>query len=89
MRLTRRQAWLLVGAAAWTWYVWLSRIFNIVSGAGDQTRSTGFKAVHVALALVSVVLLTPVGWIGVKTLRSGRDSSGGSDPTERVPARRP
>jgi hypothetical protein len=86
MRLTRRQAWLLVGAAAWTWYVWLTRIWNIV---GDETRSTGFKAVHIALAVVSVVLLTPVGWIGFKALRHGRDDSDTSGAAGPVSARRP
>ena len=86
MRLTRRQAWLLVGAAAWTWYVWLTRIWNIVA---DETRSTGFKAVHVALAVVSVALLTPVGWIGIRSLRSGREGSGASGVSERVDTRLP
>ena len=35
----------------WTVYVWATRIWNIV---GDSDRSTGFKVVHVLLALVSV-----------------------------------
>jgi hypothetical protein len=86
MRLTRRQGWLLVGAAAWTWYVWLTRIWNIVA---DETRSTGFKAVHIALAVVSVALLTPVGWIGIRSLRSGGDGSGASNFSERVDTRLP
>ena len=84
MRLTSRQAWLLLVAAAWTWYVWLSRIWNIVA---DETRSMGFKAVHIALALVSIALLTPVGWIGLKALRPDRDDSGTADSRGSVPSR--
>ncbi|MGH2720831.1 MAG: hypothetical protein ACRDJO_04405 [Actinomycetota bacterium] len=72
MRLTRRQAWLMVVAAGWTWYIWLARIWNIVS---EPAHSVPFKAVHSALALVSVVLLTPIGVIGIRALRSGSDGS--------------
>lgn len=86
MELTRRQAWLLVGAAAWTWYIWLTRIWNIVQ---DAAHSAQFKAVHIALALVSVVLLTPVGLIGIKALRTNRTDRPNSGSSERLTARRP
>ena len=86
MRLTRGQAWLMVGAAGWTWYIWVTRIWNIVS---DPAHSAQFKAVHSALALVSVALLTPIGVIGIKALRAGRDGSATGSSAERVPARRP
>jgi hypothetical protein len=87
MQLTRRQAWLLVGAAAWTWYVWLSRIWNIVA---DQTRTAQFKAAHIALAVVSVVLLTPVGLIGIRGIRRPEvEDPSASGAGKRAPARRP
>lgn len=85
MRLTRRQAWLMVVAAGWTWYIWLTRVWNIVS---EPAHSVPFKAVHSALALVSVVLLTPIGVMGIRALRSGKAGSGDGSPA-RVPARRP
>ena len=80
MRLSRRQAWLLVGAAAWTWYVWVTRIWNILA---NPAHDFGFKAVHTALAIVSIALLTPVGILGIKALRSLRTSS---PPTSGTPS---
>ena len=49
--MTRRDRWTLRAFAAWTVYVWVTRIGNVV---GDDARGFGFKAVHVVLALVSV-----------------------------------
>ncbi|MDP9441663.1 MAG: hypothetical protein M3P34_05705 [Actinomycetota bacterium] len=37
--------------AVWTIWIWGTRIWNIV---GDEGRTTGFKVVHIVLALVSV-----------------------------------
>lgn len=51
--LTFRDALVLRVFAVWTIWVWGTRIWNIW---GDDDRSVGFKAVHTALALVSVVL---------------------------------
>jgi hypothetical protein len=64
--LTRRAAFVLLGAAGWTLFVWLTRIWNIL---GDADRSTGFKVVHAVLALVSVAFGVAVGWIGWRALR--------------------
>ena len=49
--MSRTDALILRTAAAWTIFIWVTRIRNIL---GDETRSTGFKAVHTVLALVSV-----------------------------------
>ncbi|HET9441852.1 MAG TPA: hypothetical protein VFO65_00945 [Acidimicrobiales bacterium] len=49
--MTARHRLVLRAFAAWTVWVWGTRIWNIV---GDDGRSAGFKAVHVVLALVSV-----------------------------------
>ena len=49
--MTRRDALVLRAFAAWTLYVWGTRIWNLL---GDDTRSLAFKAVHSGLALVSV-----------------------------------
>ena len=49
--MSRIDAVILRSAAAWTIFIWVTRIRNIL---GDETRSTGFKAVHTILALVSV-----------------------------------
>ena len=49
--MSRRDAIILQSAAAWTLFIWVTRIRNIL---GDETRDTAFKVVHVALAVVSV-----------------------------------
>ncbi len=48
----RDRVWLRV-TVGWTLFVWLVFTKNIV---GDPKHSFGFKAVHVALAIVSIVL---------------------------------
>ena len=59
--MTRAQRLVLRAFSIWTVYVWGTRIWNTV---GDDERSTAFKAVHVALALVSVVLAV-AAWVVV------------------------
>ena len=49
---SRDRLWLRV-TVGWTLFVWLVFTKNIV---GDPKHSFGFKAVHVALAVVSIVL---------------------------------
>ncbi len=60
--------------AVWTTLVWVVRAGDIAL-SGD--RDPGFVAVHVALAVVSVGL----GWVAVRSARSGvgRTSSSGVD----------
>jgi hypothetical protein len=59
----------LLAAAAWTLFIWLTRIANIL---GDDDRSTGFKVVHVVLAAVSVGFAIAIGTIGLRALRARR-----------------
>jgi hypothetical protein len=58
--MTRRQSRILIAAAVWTLYVWISRIV-IMAG---QDESTGFKVVHGILALVSIAFALAIGKIG-------------------------
>ena len=62
MTLTRRQSRILLAAAVWTLYVWISRIV-IMAG---QDESTGFKVVHGILALVSIGFALAIGKIGLQ-----------------------
>jgi len=71
--MTRRAAWVLVGAAAWTFYVWISRVV-ILAG---QDESTAFKVVHFGLAAISIGFGIAVGAIGVRALRGRRTDSAG------------
>jgi hypothetical protein len=57
---------LLLAAAVWTWFIWVVRIINI---AGNG-HSAAFVAVHVGLAAVSLLLAVPVGYVGLRLLRS-------------------
>ena len=66
--MSRRAAGVLLAAAAWTLFVWLTRINNLV---GDD-RSTAFKVVHVTLAGVSVAFAIAIGWIGLTAWRRSR-----------------
>jgi hypothetical protein len=62
MKRTRTRANVLLAAAAWTLWVWGTRIWNI---AQDPDTTFGFKAVHAALAAVSVAFaaaLAVIGW---------------------------
>jgi hypothetical protein len=62
MQLLRRRSTLLLAAAAWTIWVWATRIWNILN---DPAHDAAFKAVHSLLALVSIafaVALAVVGW---------------------------
>ena len=64
--MTRRQAYLLLAACAWTLYVWITRIV-IISG---QDESTGFKVVHGVLAAISIAFGLAIGRMGWRALRS-------------------
>jgi hypothetical protein len=62
MSSTRTRAYILLAAAAWTIWVWTTRIWNILR---DQQHSFGFKLVHGLLAVVSVgfgVAIAVIGW---------------------------
>jgi hypothetical protein len=59
-RLSRPIGYVLLAAAAWTVFVWVTRLVNL---AGED-RSTGFVVVHAGLAVVSLILAAPVAWVG-------------------------
>lgn len=76
MTLTRRQTRLLLAAAAWSLYVWISRI--VIMMGGDE--SFGFKAVHLGLAVVSIAFAIGIGRIGLAARRAARQGRKGSEP---------
>jgi hypothetical protein len=65
MRSTRTRANILLAAAAWTIWIWVVRIWNILA---DQ-HPFGFKLVHSLLAIVSVAFGTAIGIIGWRMRR--------------------
>ena len=66
--MTKRESKILLAAAAWTLYVWISRLV-IMAG---QDESTGFKVVHGLLALVSIGFALVIARIGWRSQRSSR-----------------
>jgi hypothetical protein len=70
MRTTRARSTLLLAAAAWTIWVWATRIWNIV---GDPAHDAAFKAVHSLLALVSIAFGVAIGVLGLRMRREARE----------------
>ena len=70
--MTRAEALILRAGAGWTVFIWVTRMRHILA---DDSRSTSFKLVHLALAAVSVVFAVAT-WTVVT--RSRRRQSAGS-----------
>ena len=70
--MTRTDAIILRTAAAWTIFIWVTRIRNIV---GDAGHSTGFKLVHSLLALVSVAFAIAILAVASRNSRRARDKT--------------
>jgi hypothetical protein len=70
MRTLRARSTLLLAAAAWTIWVWVTRIWNIL---GDPAHDAAFKLVHSLLALVSVAFGIALGVVGLRMRREERD----------------
>jgi hypothetical protein len=71
MRRSRTRSTLLLAAAAWTIWVWATRIWNIF---GDPAHGAAFKAVHSVLALGSIALGVALGVVGLRMRREARAS---------------
>ena len=69
MRRTRTRSTLLLAAAAWTIWVWTTRIWNILD---DPAHDAAFKAVHSLLALVSIAFGIALGVVGLRTVTQCR-----------------
>jgi hypothetical protein len=69
MRTLWTRSTLLLAAAAWTIWVWVTRIWNIV---GDPAHGTAFKLVHSLLALVSVAFGIALAMVGLRMRREER-----------------
>ena len=71
MRTLRSRSTLLLAAAAWTIWIWATRIWNLL---GDPAHGAAFKAVHSLLALVSIAFGVALGVVGLRMRREGRNS---------------
>ncbi|MFP5320068.1 MAG: hypothetical protein ACLGI2_17470 [Acidimicrobiia bacterium] len=71
--MARRDALFLRLTAAWTILIWAVFVKNQV---GDETTSTGFKVVHLTLAVVSIALAVGVWRVASRSSRRERDRAG-------------
>ena len=70
--MTRAEAFILRAAALWTIFIWVTRIKNILE---DANHSAGFKAVHTALAAVSIVFACAILYITSRNRRRLKNSA--------------
>jgi len=72
--LSRRWSIFLVAFGVWSWVIWLTFIHNIANDPRSFTgnRPHAFFIVHLVLTVVSIILGTVVGALGIKGLRARR-----------------
>ena len=73
--MTRNESLVLRAAAVWTVFIWGFRMLNLL---GDEARSVGFKAVHLALALVSVGFAVAIWRVATRSRRGTAERAGTS-----------
>ena len=81
MRTLRARSTLLLAAAAWTIWVWATRIWNLVA---DPAHDAAFKAVHSLLAVVSIAFAVAIGVIGWRMRREAAAERADREPAGRV-----
>ncbi|MGW3495089.1 SCO4848 family membrane protein [Streptomyces sp. NPDC001020] len=76
MKLSRPVSWFLTVFGAWSWVIWTTftkNLFKDASGLAFEDGSpTAYLWVHLALAIVSFLLGTAIGVIGLRGLRALR-----------------
>lgn len=80
MKLSRPISWFLLAFGVWSWVIWVTFIKNLYKdGSGlafdDAGDPTAYFWVHLTLAVVSFVLGTVVGVIGLRGVRAARRTS--------------
>jgi hypothetical protein len=79
MKLSRPVSWFLLAFGVWSWIIWVTFIKNLAAdGSGlafDDGHPTAYFWVHLLLAVVSFVLGTAIGVIGLRGLRALRRTS--------------
>jgi ABC-type polysaccharide/polyol phosphate export permease len=69
--ISRRVAWFLVAFGIWSWIIWPTFLKNIWQDSRSwDDGMTAFFAVHLVLTVVSLVLGTIIGVLGVRALRA-------------------
>jgi len=71
--MNRRDGIVLRAAAGWTVFVWGTFIRNTLK---DTTHSTGFKVVHITLAVVSLGFAAAIWMIAARNRKQSADRIG-------------
>jgi hypothetical protein len=76
MKLTRPVSLFLAAFGVWSWVIWATFVNNLFKDASglafDHGKPTAYLWVHLALAVVSFILGTIIGIIGVRGLLAAR-----------------
>lgn len=79
MKLSRPVSWFLLAFGVWSWVIWVTFVKNLVKDSSglafDDGHPTAYFWVHLTLAVVSFVLGTVIGGIGLRGLRALRRTS--------------
>src|SRR4051794_34023086 len=79
MKLSRPVSWFLLAFGVWSWIIWVTFVKNLVKDSSglafDDGHPTAYFWVHLTLAVVSFVLGTVIGGIGLRGLRALRRTS--------------
>ena len=80
--MSRAAVWTLRAAAVWSLWVWAVLVRNMLA---DTTHSTGFRVVHIVLAVISILFAIALLVIA----QGGSRSEGPRHPGGPGPARPP
>jgi len=70
---SKRASWFLISVGVWTWAIWPNFLRNIWKDDRSWDHGpTRFFTVHLVLTVVSLVIGTAVGWLGVRGVRAAR-----------------
>ncbi|MFF8969570.1 SCO4848 family membrane protein [Streptomyces sp. NPDC014995] len=79
MKLSRPVSWFLLAFGVWSWVIWVTFVRNLFKDSSglafEDGDPTAYFWVHLTLAVVSFVLGTVVGVIGLRGLRALRRKS--------------
>nr|WP_163554655.1 hypothetical protein [Candidatus Frankia alpina] len=75
MTLSKRASWFLIAVGVWSWAIWPNFLRNIWKDDRFWDNGpTGFFTVHLVLTVVSLVIGSVAGWLGIRAARAGRSS---------------
>ncbi|PWI43781.1 hypothetical protein [Streptomyces sp. ICBB 8177] len=78
MKLSRRVCWFLVAFGAWSWCIWITFVKNLWADASGLAfhdgNPTAYFWIHLLLAIVSFLLGTAIGILGLRGLKALRTS---------------